>query len=348
MTIIEGRLVQGLGQGAGFTQIDWVCEQLMAQAGIDPYPGTLNLVLEDDRSLALWRNWRDQPGQRLAAPQESLCNARCYPARINGSIPAAVILPEVTGYPEDKLELVAALPLREHLSLAEGCKVSVELCRPLPVAAILFDIDGTLVDSTQAFLEVARAAAAPHGLEVTAQHVRDSLANGSNFWQDILPPDRPDYASIMKRMTTHAYQAWPGILLEHGKVFAGTAEILTRLKRQGITLAIVSGAYSAVLDLLRASDLLEMFDAIILGGDVAKPKPDPEGIRKCLQQLGVAPGAALYVGDTPIDVQTSRAAGVYSVGVLSGAGTSANLSAQAPDRLIGTLAGLPDCVIPEK
>ncbi|MBI5922143.1 MAG: HAD-IA family hydrolase [Betaproteobacteria bacterium] len=145
---------------------------------------------------------------------------------------------------------------------------------------------------------------------------------------------------VRERLTVAA------ILLEHGKIFAGIAEILAALKRQGITLAIVSGAYSAVLELLRESNLLEMFDAVILGGDVSKPKPDPEGIRKCLQQLGIAPGAALYVGDTPIDVQTSRAAGVYSVGVLTGAGTSANLSAQSPDRLIGTLAGLLDCIEP--
>lgn len=345
MTIIEGRLVRGLGQGAGFTQIDWVCEQLLALAGIDPYPGTLNLALEDEHHRTRWRNWREQPGQRLTTPQQSSCNARCYPVKIEGCIPAAVILPEVPDYPDAKLEIVAALPLREHLALAEGCRVRVELCRPLPVAAILFDLDGTLVDSTQAFLEVARCAAQPHGLTVTARHVRDSLATGSNFWRDILPRDWPDYASVMKSMTTHARQVWPDILRKHGKIFAGSAEILAALKRQGIRLAVVSGAYSAVLELLRASDLLEMFDAVVLGSDVAKPKPDPEGIHKCLRQLGVAADAALYVGDTPIDVQACRAAGVYAIGVLTGAGTSASLSAQAPDRLIGTLAGLPDCVV---
>ena len=87
--------------------------------------------------------------------------------------------------------------------------------------------------------------------------------------------------------------------------------------------------------------VLERFDAVVLGADVARRKPDPEGIVKCLDRLGVPPGSAIYVGDSDVDIAAGRAAGVGTVGVLTGAATSAMLSACGPDRLIADLSRLP-------
>jgi HAD superfamily hydrolase (TIGR01509 family) len=109
----------------------------------------------------------------------------------------------------------------------------------------------------------------------------------------------------------------------------------------GIRLGIVSGARPEVLELLRAEGVLDRFDAVILGSDVGRRKPHPEGIFSCLSQLKVTPDEGVYVGDTPVDIQASRAAGVQAVGVLTGAGNSASLSVDGPDRLISSLAKLP-------
>jgi len=346
MTVIEGRLVRGLGQAADFTQIAWVRRQLLSLAGIDPHPGTVNLGLGDEGNRQRWRNWRNMPGQTMEAADATFCSARCYPVRVEGRIPAAVVLPEVADYPEDKVEVVAALPLRQHLSLGEGALVRVELCRPLVAKAVLFDIDGTMVDSVSAFLEIARIAAQPYGLEVTEQHVRHSLATGSNFWKGVVPEDRHDGDALMKAMSALAARHWPRVLREHGKVFAGLAQTLDALKRQGIVLGIVSGARPEVLELLREDGILDRFDAVVLAADVSRRKPDPEGIVKCLTELGFAPDAAVYVGDTPVDIQASRAAGVRAVGVLTGAGDSAMMSAHEPDRLLFSHAGLLGAIAP--
>ena len=56
MTVIQGQLVRGLGKAADFTQIDWVRRQLIEHAGIDPYPGTVNLALGDKANRTRWRN----------------------------------------------------------------------------------------------------------------------------------------------------------------------------------------------------------------------------------------------------------------------------------------------------
>jgi HAD superfamily hydrolase (TIGR01549 family) len=346
MTVIEGNLARGLGRAAGFTQLDWVRRQLIDLVGIDPHPGTLNLVLRDEANLARWRSWRSMPGHVIEPEGDTYCRARCYPVRIAGSVPAAVLVPGFTDYPDDKVELVAALPICRHLSLDADTKIRVELCRPLAARAVSFDIDGTLVDSVGAYIEVARVAARPFGLEVTEEHVRRALATGNNFWKGVVPQGSCDADAVEKALSAKAAREWPQVLREQGKVFEGVAQTLDALKSLGIKLGIVSGARPEVLELLRVDGILNRFDAVILGADVSRSKPDPEGICKCLAQLGVAPGMAVYVGDTPVDIQASRAAGVRVVSVLTGAGDSAMLSTHCPDRLISSHAKLSAIVEP--
>ncbi len=344
--MIEGRLMRGLGQAAHFTRIDWVRRQFVELAAIDPFPGTVNLTLDDDESRRRWRSWCAQAGAGVVREDPSFCEAKCYPARVEGRVPAAIIVPQVDDYPPDKVELVAALPLCRHLALEEGMRVRVELCRPLVAKAVLFDLDGTLVDTIGAYFEIARLAASAHGFEVTEQQVRESLCNGGSFWSGIVPDAHPDGAEVRRALTAHAAREWPRVLRQRGRILGGLVDTLDALKRKGIALAIVSGARPEVLELLRENDLLARFDAVILGADVTRRKPDPEGIVKALDALGVAPGDAVYVGDTPLDVRASRAAGVCAVAVLTGAGDSALLSTHEPDRLIASHAKLDGIIVP--
>jgi HAD superfamily hydrolase (TIGR01549 family) len=346
MEVIEGNLVRGLGRAAGLTQIDWVCRQLIDLVGIDPHPGTVNLRVEDAADRRRLQSWRGLSGHAIEPLGKGFCHMRCYPVRIARQVPGAVLLPEVADYPEDKVELVAALPIRRHLSLGENARVRLDLCRRLSAKAVLFDIDGTLVDSVGAYFEVARCAAGQFGFEVTEAHVRRALATGSNFWKGVVPQDRRDRDAVEKELSMHAAREWPRVLQEHGRVFDGIGKILEELSSLGIRLGIVSGAKPDVLELLRAEGILDRFDAVILGSDVGRRKPDPEGIFRCLNQLKVAPDAAVYVGDTPVDIQASRAAGVQAVGVLTGAGDSTSLSVDGPDRLISSLAKLPAILEP--
>jgi HAD superfamily hydrolase (TIGR01509 family) len=279
----------------------------------------------------------------MQAEGAAYCSARCYPVRIEGRIPGAIVVPEVADYPKNKVEVVAALPLREHLSLEEGVLVRLELCRPLAAKAIIFDLDGTLVDSVGAYLEVARIAAKEHELEVTEEQVRHALCSGTNFWKDVIPADRHDGEAIRKALFAHASREWPRVLREHGKPFSGLADTLDSLKRMGMKLGIVSGARPEVMELLH--EVRDRFDAVVLGPDVSQRKPHPEGLVKCLQKLGVSPEEAIYVGDTPVDLQASRAAGMRAVGVLCGAGDSALLSAHEPVRLIAWHAKLPSILL---
>lgn len=121
---IQGRVVSGVGEAAGFTELPWVREQTSARLGFTPYPGTLNLFLESCSDQQALQRLKSQPGIVLA-PEPGYCAARCFPVAVEGHGPAAAVVPEVTGYPQDKLEILSPTRLRDELSLADGRLVTV-------------------------------------------------------------------------------------------------------------------------------------------------------------------------------------------------------------------------------
>lgn len=121
-----GQVVRGQGQGRQYTQLDWVRQRFLAQLGIDPYPGTLNLRLMEPASLERWRQLRATPGVAIEPASADFCWARCYSVALGSErLPAAIVLPDVPGYPDDTLELIAAVALREALGLRDGAEVAV-------------------------------------------------------------------------------------------------------------------------------------------------------------------------------------------------------------------------------
>jgi HAD superfamily hydrolase (TIGR01509 family) len=97
----------------------------------------------------------------------------------------------------------------------------------------------------------------------------------------------------------------------------GIDRVLEMLKGRGISLAVFTGKGTRTTNItLDALGLREYFDCVVTGNDVVNHKPHPEGILRVLAQIGVPAGAALMVGDSPVDVAASRAAGVPVASVL--------------------------------
>ncbi len=126
---IQGVLATGIGMGTTFTQLDWVRQQFREHLGIDPYPGTVNLIVETDAAQSSWQRVSATPGIRIDNPGSGPndCDARCYKALIAGYIEAAIILPEVAGYPDNQIELVAAIAVRPTLGISDGATVVIEI-----------------------------------------------------------------------------------------------------------------------------------------------------------------------------------------------------------------------------
>jgi HAD superfamily hydrolase (TIGR01509 family) len=340
---MKGRVTSGRREAAGFTQLDWVRARFLDALGIDPYPGTLNLIINRDDDVKAWDALRSSPGFAIAPPEgTTFCPGRCYAVRVNDQLPAGIVVPEVPGYPEWQVEIVAALSIRDTLSLADGDVVTIDPWEPCAVRAVIFDVDGTLVDSLTAYRIVAERAAAPYGVMITDAMIREALNTTRHFWDIALPADFADRDRTMGVLRRDAARLWSDVLREHGRVRVDIAPVLRTLRDRGVKLGIMTASRRGSLDALRQSGILDLFDAIVTGEDVGRRKPDPEGLLMCAAGLDVPPREAAYVGDTPLDVRAARAAGMFSIAVLSGAGDSALLSAAGADRLIPSVACLGD------
>jgi phosphoglycolate phosphatase len=195
------------------------------------------------------------------------------------------------------------------------------------LAAVLFDWDGTLVDSAEASYRC---------------YVRLFDAYGIGF-------DRPLFGRTYSPDWHRTYEAvglardrWPEAdqrWLEHygaeeSRLVPGAREALRRLDEAGIAEGVVtSGDRTRVSRELSALDVERHFRTVVFGGDVLRRKPHPEALLLALERLAVAPDRAAYVGDSPEDMEMARAAGVRAVGVPGGFPNREALLASRPDVL---------------
>jgi riboflavin kinase, archaea type len=126
---LDGVVVSGLGQGAYFMNLPWVRDGVRRLLGFTPYPGTLNVRL-DAETVDVWRHVRDARPIVLAPPPPEPCGGRLVPLVIAPDVEAAVIVPDVTRYGDDLLELIAAVHLRTRLGLRDHDRVTLRFVSP--------------------------------------------------------------------------------------------------------------------------------------------------------------------------------------------------------------------------
>jgi HAD superfamily hydrolase (TIGR01549 family) len=179
---------------------------------------------------------------------------------------------------------------------------------------VLFDLDGTLLDSFRAHLAIYKATLARFGIALDARRFRrDYTPNWNEFYRRMgLAPDRWDAASEVWLREAAGHEPKP---------FPGVAAALRRLRRRFRLGVVTGGSGSRVRADLERGDMAGFFEAVVTADDVHEPKPAPEGLHLALRTLGVAAPHALYVGDTDSDYDFSCAAGVAFVAVASGFST---------------------------
>lgn len=184
---------------------------------------------------------------------------------------------------------------------------------------LIFDWDGTLVDSIQKIVDAMQAGADEVGLVVpSAEAVRGIIGLGLPEAIASLYPDLED--PCLAAALRQAYSDWY-IRLEQvpSPMFEGVKETLDACREQGFMLAVATGKSRRGLDrILDQHGLTDYFDATRCADETAS-KPDPMMLREILLQLGAAPGQALMIGDSDFDMLMARNAGMQSVAVSYGA-----------------------------
>ena len=126
-TVVRGRVSSGLGEGKFFTELPWAKAQFIAKLGIDPFPGTFNLGLEDPEDQKRIMALRKKAGVKIVPDSPEFCSGKCFGVVIEGMIAGAVVFPEVDDYPVDKLEIIAPVNIKSVLKIEDGDAVTVTL-----------------------------------------------------------------------------------------------------------------------------------------------------------------------------------------------------------------------------
>lgn len=201
--------------------------------------------------------------------------------------------------------------------------------------AVLFDIDGTLVDSTyvhvNAWMHAFRAVG--HPMDTWRIH-RGQGMGSSELLAALLGEAAKQIGPQAKAHHSEHYRRTSDLL----RAFDGARDLVTAVAQRGARVVLATSAAPDELDVLRSIlDIEDVVAEITAAEDVEAAKPEPDLIHVALQRAGVTADRAMFVGDTVWDVQACGTAGVACVGVLSG-GISASELTEA-----GAVAVYDDC-----
>ena len=179
-----------------------------------------------------------------------------------------------------------------------------------PPKAILFDLDGTLLDSFEPHFRAFRATLARFGIRLTKRRFIEIY---SPDWRETyramgLPRERWDEASVH----------WRKFVRRHPpRLLPGARETLRLLKKSFRLGVVTGGSKKRVMQDLRRTRIHRFFDTVVCADDVVHRKPSPQGLRIALRALRARPRQALYVGDTEVDRVMARKARVPFIGIVS-------------------------------
>jgi HAD superfamily hydrolase (TIGR01509 family) len=217
------------------------------------------------------------------------------------------------------------------------------------ISAVLFDVDGTLIDSNYLHSVTWWQAFAQAGHDVPMARIHRAIGMGSDQLLDALLPasrDTSDDGALSAAHDTLYSAYWCRL-----RPLPGAADLLRACQRHGLRVVLASSAGPREFEVMRSAlDAEDAVDEATSSGDVEASKPAPDLVQVALERAGVAPGEAVFVGDTVWDVQGCQRAGVPCVGVLSGGISEAELleagavrvfcdTAQMLDRFPGSLLG---------
>jgi phosphoglycolate phosphatase len=210
------------------------------------------------------------------------------------------------------------------------------------VISVGFDLDGTLIDSTDAivasfFHAFHEMGQTPPSREAIVATISATLEDQFRLLANI------DVAEAVRVYREHYLRTSPATTV----LLPGVVEALDRLAHAGIPMGVAtSKKRSSAEPLLRHLQIDKYFKACIGPEDVARPKPHPDPIHTLMRQMSVTqPGGLIYIGDTHFDAEAARAADAPFIGVTTGYATRAELEACGARTIVDSMAEAVNCVL---
>lgn len=184
---------------------------------------------------------------------------------------------------------------------------------------VVFDLDGTLVDTADDFIPVVQQLREEYALPpLEPARIRRSVSNGSRALVSLalgLEPGQPAHDVARARLL----ELYGAILGRHARLYPGMAALLGQLEARGIAWGIATNKPRAyTLPLLEGLGLQPAPGAVLCPDDVTQPKPHPESLLRICAALGRRPGRGIYAGDHLRDIEAGRRAGTYTIAAAYG------------------------------
>jgi pyrophosphatase PpaX len=203
------------------------------------------------------------------------------------------------------------------------------------ISAILFDWDGTLLDSYPSGFGASMAVFKHFGVPANRQHFMDTYnPNWYETYRQVGLPEE-EWATADRIWLDTYHQNLP-------ELYTFTQKTLETLHEYGYDIGLVtSGNRKRVSDELVRYGLKELFSARVCFEDTREKKPHPAPLLAALEHMGIPPDESVYVGDRPEDIAMGRQTGAFTVGVESAFGTREDLEAASPDLIVPDVGHLP-------
>jgi len=200
----------------------------------------------------------------------------------------------------------------------------------LKMDCILFDSDGTLVDSLKLIVSAYNYAVEP-ALHKTFRDEQVASLFGppmEKIFSAVLPSNFANTAVLRY----HEY--YREHFHDYARVYPGIMELVTSLYDSNQTLGVVTGAGRMAAELtLKLSGLYTYFKTVVTGDDVNRPKPNPDGLQLAIRKMSATPDRTIYIGDSGVDIRAAKNVGAKSAGALWGSQHQTELLNLSPDFL---------------
>lgn len=335
---VKGIVSAGIGRGESFFRMDWVSSGIKELLGFDPYPGTLNLKI-DEKDFAML-NELLQEGLTLKSPSSEFCTAILLRATIKG-VQCAAIFPEKSVWVHrNTLEIIAPFRLKGKLSVEEGSEIEVDIKRRFVPQAVIFDMDGTLVDSFPLFSRLVEKFLKERSIPCTSSSLREAINENENFWEVLLPEEEGVKEKVIKEA-----EEFFRFHLHSCDVFPQAKDVIQKIRERGIKTALIGTDWD-----LKTTKSLFKKAGIEIGSffdytftDLPyheRRKSLKESLIGAFSALSASPYRTVYVGDRVLDIRTGKELGLVTVGVLTGVGEREELYEAGADHVIGDLEEL--------
>ncbi len=206
--------------------------------------------------------------------------------------------------------------------------------------AVMFDLDGTLIDSIPVYLEITAAMLERVGLpRAPRKAVAAMLKEGLSGFHHLIPIEmshRKDelMEACFRAGKEVATRLYPDLV----PLMPGVVDLFHRLDRMGVRIGIVSSSQKEYIERklypLKEAGIASLVGSVVVIEDTSEMKPSPEPVAACVGRLGVDGPRSLFVGDTDVDIMAGKRAGTLTAGVLTGVDDYETLLAQRPDMII--------------